>query len=150
MRLSVFKWVCKLMIAIEISKKEIERIKIMSENLNEFFEKMQTFLPSTREEYLENVKKYGEVLETVVVEDIFMPPILALLAKNENIELLKSIFDFFEEIVKKSDPHLINVFSITVLEMLGNDKKILEIAKKYMGPQTMLLQIEVDQDLGRL
>lgn len=122
----------------------------MSENSIEFFEKLQDILPSTREEYLESVKKNGEVLETVVIEDIFMPPILSLLSKNENVMLLKSIFDCFEEIVNKNDPHLINVFSITVLEILGNDKKILKVARQYMGPKTMILQIKVDQDLGRL
>lgn len=122
----------------------------MRENLRDFFEKMQEFLPSTREEYCENVKEYGEVLETVVIEDIFMPEILMLLVKNENSELLKHIFDYFEEILDKNDPHLVNIFSITVLEILGNDKKILDIAKQYMGPKTVRLQIEVDRELGRL
>lgn len=122
----------------------------MNENSREFFEKMQEFLPSTREEYCESVKEYGEVLETVVIEDIFMPKILGLLAKNENCELLRNIFNYFEEILDKSDPHLINVFSITVLEILGNDKVILDVAKQYMGSKTELLQIKVDRELGRV
>lgn len=33
--------------------------------------------------------------------------------------------------------------------MLGNDKVILEKAKKYMGPKTTELQIEADGALGR-
>ena len=110
---------------------------------------MQEFLPSTREEYYESIKEYGEVLETVVIEDIFMPKILMLLAKNENSELLKNIFSYFEEIVDKNDSHLVNVFSITVLEILGNDKMILDIAKQYMGSKTARLQIKVDRELGR-
>jgi hypothetical protein len=36
-----------------------------------FFEKMQDFFPLTKEEYVASVKKYGEVLETVVMEDIY-------------------------------------------------------------------------------
>lgn len=47
------------------------------------------------------------------------------------------------------DSHLINIFSITVLEILGNDKAILERAKKYMGTRTMQLQVMVDRGLGR-
>lgn len=122
----------------------------MNESSREFFEKMQEFLPSTREEYCESVKEYGEVLETIVIEDIFMPEILRLLAKNENSEELKNMFSYFEEIVDKNDSHLVNIFSITVLEVLGNDKVILDIAKQYMGPKTVLLQIKVDRDLGRV
>lgn len=122
----------------------------MSEKSSEFFKKMQEFLPSTREEYIESVEEYGEVLETVVIEDIFMPKILVLLSKNENSELLKNIFSYFEEIVNGNDSYLVNIFSITVLEILGNDRVILNTARQYMGPKTVLLQIKVDEELGRL
>ena len=54
---------------------------------------------------------------------------------NENSELLKNVFGYFEEIVNENDSNLVNVFSITVLESLGNDKRILETAKQYMGPK---------------
>lgn len=120
------------------------------ENEKDFFEKMQEFLPSTQEEYHKSIKEYGEGLETLIIEDIFMPKIVELLAKNKNSELLKNIFNYFEEIVNGNDSHLINILSITVLEILGNDKMILDIAKQYMGPKTALLQEEADRDLGRL
>lgn len=122
----------------------------MSETSIEFLEKMQEFFPASRKEYLESIKEYGEILETVVIEDIFMPNILMLLDKNQDTELLGNIFSYFEEIVNKNDSHLINVFSITVLEILGDDKMILEVAKQYMGPKTTQLQIKVDKELGRL
>ena len=48
-----------------------------------------------------------------------------------------------------SDDYLNNVFSITALEILGNDKNILEKAKKYMGPITIKLQREADIAIGR-
>ena len=64
----------------------------MSKNVREFFEKMQEFFPSTKNAYIESVKEYGEVLETVVIEDIFMPELLTLLAKNEDAELLSNMF----------------------------------------------------------
>lgn len=122
----------------------------MSERTAEFFEKMQEFLPSTKEAYVESVEEYGQVLETVVIEDIFMPPILKLLRENKESQLLESIFKYFEEIVNGNDSHLINVFSITVLEILGNDKVILEIAKQYMGAKTTALQKKADEELGRV
>ena len=41
------------------------------------------------------------------------------------------------------------MFSITALETLGNDKKILSIAQNYMGAKTKLLQREADRKIGR-
>ena len=122
----------------------------VSKNVREFFEKMQEFFPSTKNAYIESVKEYGEVLETVVIEDIFMPELLTLLAKNEDAELLSNMFNYFEEIINKNDSYLINIFSVTVLEILGNDKAILKVAKQYMGEKTALLQMKVDKELGRL
>lgn len=61
----------------------------MSERMTEFFERMQEFFPSTKEAYIESVNKYGEVLETVVIEDIFMPPILKLLSENKELQLFR-------------------------------------------------------------
>lgn len=122
----------------------------MSAQTEEFFENMQKFLPSTKKAYSESINKYGEVLETVVIEDIFMPPILTLLSENKDSQLLERIFEYFEEIVNSDNLHLINIFSITVLEMLGNDKMILETAKQYMGTKTKILQIKADEDLGRI
>ena len=60
---------------------------------------MQEFFPSTKNAYIESVEEYGEVLETVVIEDIFMPELLTLLAKNEDAELLSNMFNYFEEII---------------------------------------------------
>lgn len=53
-------------------------------------EKMLNFLPTTKNDYMRHIEKYGEVL---------------------------------------------NTFSVTVLEILGNDRTILETARKYMGPK---------------
>ena len=60
------------------------------------------------------------------------------------------MFNYFEEIINKNDSHLINIFSVTVLEILENDKAILKVAKQYMGEKTALLQMKVDKELGRL
>lgn len=113
-------------------------------------EKMLDFLPTTINDYMRHIEKYGEVLETVVVEDIFMPEIIKLLQMDDNIELLTNIFNYFEEVSDSGDEHLLNTFSVTVLEILGNDKTILETARKYMGPKTIQLQIEADRALGRI
>lgn len=62
---------------------------------------------------------------------------------------MEEIFEYFENVCLYSDEYLNNVFSITVLEILGNEKKVLETAKKYMGPVTTKLQRQADIDIGR-
>ena len=121
----------------------------MSKESKEFFEEMLGFLPSAFNAYEESIRRFGEILETVVIEDIFMPKIIKLLSVEDNVQLIKKIFEYFEKVSNSNDTHLINLFSITALEMLGNDKVILEKAKKYMGSKTIELQVEADKRLGR-
>lgn len=121
----------------------------MNKKSEEFFRRMLEFLPSTEAAYRKSIVTYGEVLETIIIEDIFMHEIIKLLREERNIELLGSIFKYFEEISNDEDAHLINIFSITVLEILGNDRSILRTARNYMGPKTIELQIEADRDLCR-
>lgn len=121
----------------------------MSKKSEEFFRVMLNFLPSTGIDYKKSIERYGKVLETVIIEDIFMPEIIKLLSENRNNKLLDCIFDYFEEVSNCKDDHLINVFSVTVLESLGNDKTILGVAQEYMGSKTMQLQLEADRGLGR-
>lgn len=122
----------------------------MSKRAEEFFRTMLEFLPSTNGKYEESLEKYGELLENVVIEDIFMPEIITMLEKNEKIELLERIFKYFEEVSNCNEEHLINIFSTTVLEVLGKDRIVLETAENYIGDKTMQLQIKADRDLGRI
>jgi F0F1-type ATP synthase delta subunit len=79
-----------------------------------------------------------------------MPAVIKLLRENKNIIFIKSIFKYFEEVSYFGDEYLVNIFSITALDKLGDDKEILKIAKQYMGTRTTQLQMEADRDLGRI
>ena len=96
-----------------------------------------------------NIEEYGERLDTIVIEDIFMPKIISLLCENQNISLLNEIFEYFEEVLKSDNAYLVNIMTITILEVLGNDKVILAKAQKYMGAKTKEMQIEADRGIGR-
>lgn len=122
----------------------------MNEKTEEFFRLMLEFLPSTSSKYRESIDYYGEVLEITIIEEIFMPELIMLLSENKNIPLLESVFKYFEEVSNCEDEYLLNIFSVAALEVLGNDKAILKVAQKYMGPKTIQLQIEADRDLGRI
>ena len=115
----------------------------------EFFRMMLNFLPSTANGYRESIDYNGKILETVIIEDVFMPELIKLLNDNKDEKLLSSIFEYFEKVSNSGDDHLINIFSITALETLGNDKKILSIAQNYMGAKTKSLQREADRKIGR-
>ena len=105
-----------------------------------FIQKMLLFLPSTVPAYEESVHRYGEALETIMIEDIFMPKITELLKTKQDPELLTEIFHYFEQISASDDHDLVDhIFSVTVLELLGTDPCLLEASKEYIGPQTMQL-----------
>ena len=121
----------------------------MSNLSDDFFEKMLLFFPFLLDEYENHIKKYGNRLETIIIEDIFMPEVVELLKKERDENLLQDIFLYFETLVDSSDKDFLNIFSITAMEILGNDKEILDKAKKYMGVKTAQLQLEADRELGR-
>lgn len=120
----------------------------MDKHKQDFYNKMIEFFPKTRQEYDNSIKENGEILETVIIEDIFMPEILKLLHEEKDIRKIQSIFNYIEEVVD-TDNHLKDVLSITMLEILGNDVKVLKVAKKYMGKKSIKLQLEADKELGR-
>ena len=100
----------------------LENINV-SKNVREFFEKMQEFFPSTKNAYIESVEEYGEVLETVVIEDIFMPEVLALLVKNEDSELLSNMFNYFEEII-----NIVKKYLVWSIDVNINSKNLIIVA----------------------
>lgn len=109
---------------------------------------MLDFLPNTQEKYEKSLKEYGELLETIVIEDIFMPEIVELLHEERKNDI-KAIFDYIEEVVNR-DAHLREILSVTMMEILGNNQTILNTAQKYMGKTSKKLQLEADRELGRL
>ncbi len=121
----------------------------MKETVEDFLNQMIYFFPQKQDEYFQKRKKFFEGLEIIIIEDIFMPEIIKLLENNSEKELIKAIFNYFEIVSKDTDEELLNIFSITALEILGNDKKILETAREYMGATTAVLQREADRSLGR-
>ena len=117
--------------------------------IEDFLEKMIIFFPNIKNDMNERMEDDFEGLDTIVIEEIIMPEVIDLLKKNNDEKKLKEIFDYFEDVCIDSDDYLNNVFSITALEILGNEKNILETAKKYMGPVTIKLQREADLAIGR-
>ena len=118
--------------------------------IDDFLKQMTIYFPTIKKELDEHIQEFGERLDTIVIEDIIMPKVIDLINNLKNEKKVKEIFDYFEMVLTESDENLLNIFSITVLEILGNDKGMLEIAKPYMGSITKKHQREADLDLGRI
>lgn len=114
-----------------------------------FIETMLKLFPQTVSQYKDMKTKYGIILETVIMEDVFIPPIVDLIRCGQNTELIHKVFDLFESVSNCGDQHLRDVFTTTILECIGNDQDVLLKARNYMGPLTKLLQIEAENRLGR-
>ena len=134
---------------MKLWKNYLENNKDKMITIDDFINQMITFFPWTQSETDEHTNKFGERLSTIVIEDIIMPNVIETIKKQEK-QKTKCIFDYFEQVSIDADDNLRNIFSITVLEILGNDANILEIAKQYMGPKTAQYQKQADLDLGRI
>ena len=121
----------------------------MSISTSDFIEQMLLFFPFKKKAYEERMQDYFEGLEIAAIEEIFMPEVIKLLKDNRDIDMLKSIFKYFEKVAVYADYDLQSTFWVAALEILGNDSSILKTAKQYMGPKTTVLQYKADKLLGR-
>jgi hypothetical protein len=76
-------------------------------------------------------------------------PIVELLSANKNKRLLSGLFDFFELMANSKDEEVIGVLYATILEYLGDDKKILKKARSLMGEKSLELSHKVEKSWGR-
>ena len=115
----------------------------------QFFNKMVEFFPDSEMDYNNIIEEYGELLETVAIEDVLMPRVIQLLIENQEVDKLKVFFNYIEEVVN-TDSHLKDILSITMMEKLGDNDDVLANAKKYLGATSKELQIEADRVIGRI
>lgn len=107
------------------------------------------FFPEKSEEVEACIMEYGQVLETVIIEDIFCPELLSLILNDKNEGLLDEIFKLIENILNTGSEHQIDVISVTIIEHLGDDAAIFQKSQKYMGSSTKMKLEEVNYALGR-
>nr|WP_106779132.1 hypothetical protein [Lysinibacillus timonensis] len=72
-----------------------------------------------------------------------------LISKEKDINKIKSLFEFFERMAIKGDNDVKELLSVTILARLGDSKKLLQIAYKYMGAETMKASDQVEKFWGR-
>lgn len=108
-------------------------------------------LPEIREPYEEELKSWTgeEPGQHNIFGNVLNPFLLDLLQKDSNEGLIKRAFDFIEQMATSNDEKVSNVVQVTICEQLGDDKIILEKARKYMGQKTLELSKDAEKFLGR-
>jgi hypothetical protein len=81
--------------------------------------------------------------------DVLNPYLINLLKQDEDIILLKKIFHLLESMAKSEDVLVQEVLECTILERLGDDRIILEKARKYMGKASQKMSNDIEKGLGR-
>lgn len=116
---------------------------------NNIVNNMLMAIPEVRPVFEKELEWWSEVLPHIVFGDVLNPYLLELLKSDKEIDALKRIFDFFEQMANCNDEKVQNVLAVTVLERLGDEKTILNTATKYMGKQTKVISNDVEKALGR-
>ncbi len=66
-----------------------------------------------------------------------------------NPQVLQRLFYIFEKLAIEGNEEVKNILCVTVLERLGDDRNVLNIAREYMGKLTRKLSDETEKGLGR-
>lgn len=116
---------------------------------NELSEILVNDFPKFRLNLIEHEALYEEVLNHVFFGSL-NDFLIELLRKNIETELIIRLFEFYERMELKGDTLVKEVLSCTILERLGDEKEILEIAYSYMGKQTRKASDNTEREWGRL
>lgn len=119
-------------------------------NKGNIVDKMLEAIPEVMPLYKEELSWWDEILPHIVFGDVLNRYVINLLIVNKEISIIKRIFNFYEEMALSSDLYIRQILTTTVLERLGDEKKILNTAKKYMGLQTIECLKETNKALGRM
>lgn len=82
--------------------------------------------------------------------NVLNPFLIGELSTMETPKLLDRIFDFLEAMAVSDEKDIREVLITTVLERLGDDKKILENARAFMRSKTRKMSDAIEEFWGRL
>lgn len=91
----------------------------------------------------------GRPAQYLVIEFVVKPLLAELLDQEKDRDLLKRVFEFFEQMACSSDREVINLLAVGVLEGMVNEPKKVSAAWKYMGSETKRMARQVARGLRR-
>lgn len=105
--------------------------------------------PEHEQTYREHIDFHGELLGHVFFGDAINLPLTQLLKENRDIENIQKYIDFINHMYKTGDEAVQNIVEVTILEYLGDDKKVLKNAFYFFSEDIRKESIEVERFLGR-
>ncbi|MBQ9748116.1 MAG: hypothetical protein IJV98_04960 [Clostridia bacterium] len=82
-----------------------------------------------------------------LLEDTFNPCLRELLSREENEELVRQIFAFYERLASEGDDGVRNLLQIKLLPPLRRSAQVYERALSFMLPETLRLNDELSSYL---
>lgn len=113
---------------------------VVNEFLNAF--------PEYKSAYNEHIEYNNELLPHVFFGETINEDLPVLLEKHSDTGKLKNVFNFMERMAE-GDVHVQELLSMTILERLGDNPKLLEVASVYMGDKTKIALVEIEKFWGR-
>ena len=90
-----------------------------------------------------------DILPHLTFDVVFEPFVKDLLKANPDIELVRRVFAFFEEMAQAQDIEVVNLLYIGIFEAWVADPETLARAWKYMGERTMQIASDAALRLNR-
>ncbi|GEM_PF-905332 len=90
-----------------------------------------------------------DVLPYPTVELVLEPFVKHLLQANANVDLLRRVFSFFEEMARSQDIEVVNLLHVGIFESWVGDREILARAWRYMGETTKQIASDAAHRLSR-
>ncbi len=117
---------------------------IYYDDLNEKF--ITDRFPELTEKVYKETEGYEEFLSHVVFGNIYNPLTVSLLKSDDfsTDQLLKRIFEMYEEMSSEGDAEVRNLVEATLLEYLWDEKKTYDRALKMMGEKTKELWDDIN------
>jgi hypothetical protein len=72
----------------------------------------------------------------LLFEDVVFPFVKEIAGDASKERVLKELFTFFERMARSTDPPVLNVFSIGVIEKLVEHMEVLREVERFLGPGT--------------
>ena len=92
-------------------------------------------LPGGKEIYIEHMQAYGEVLLHVLVGDLINEPLIELLRRNKNRELIQLYCKLIERMWQEGDAEVVNVVDVTILERLSDELDVWKYFGDYVSEE---------------
>lgn len=112
-----------------------------------FAKKLVREFPEYQRAYQDHLRAYGEILGHVFFCEI-NPVLSGLLRSNEDRAQIRKYVDFIEDMYANGDDEVKNIVTVTMLEYLGDDERVLRNVFGYFSPALMEASKAVEADWG--